>query len=111
MISAAGKYAAARPANRCMRTAPIAKFGATTTFDSPPSSSRSRSISRRSASETPVVPTTTWTACAMHQRTSSITTSGCVKSTATSTSASSSRSSSSLIGTSTSGRPMSRPIC
>src|SRR6266542_2240103 len=55
MISAAGKNRAASAANRCISTAPRAKFGATITFGSPPSSSISLRISSSSSSDQPVV--------------------------------------------------------
>ena len=103
MISTAGRYRTACAANRCISTAPSAKFAATITLDSWPSSDRSFSTSCRSSWVIPVVPTTACTACEMHQRMSSIATSGCVKSIATSALASSSRSSSSETGTSISG--------
>ena len=87
MISADGMDRAACSANRIISTAPIAKFGATSTFGAA-SRVRSRSSSR-SPDEIPVVPTTRCTPCSMPHRIVSMTTSGRVKSTATSASASS----------------------
>ena len=110
MISTAGKCFAASCANRCMSTAPIAKFGTTITLDSRLSwSSRSLSSSR-SAGPRPVVPTTMLMAWSMAHRTLSITASGFVKSTMTSVSACRSVSSSAETLTSISGWPIMRPI-
>ncbi len=109
MISAAGNTCAAIAANRSIRTAPSAKFGTTTTLDSPPSCSSWEPNRSSSSGVSPVVPTTRCIACAMHQRTWSPTTSGSVKSTATSASACRSASSSSLTSTSTSERPINGP--
>jgi len=108
-ISAAGNTRAAMAAKRWRRTAPMAKLGATTTFDSVPPSSSNRWISATCSGPTPVVPTTMCMACSMAHRTLSITASGRVKSTATSVSAWRRVSISSDMRTSISGCPIIGP--
>src|SRR3954463_13300380 len=90
MISAAGRYGAACSAKCSISTAPIAKFGATTTLVADPCSTIAAAIRSWSSSVMPGGPTTTWTPFATHHRTLSSTAEGCVKSTATPARASSS---------------------
>src|SRR5581483_2612811 len=82
MISALSKYGAASSAKRIMRTAPIAKFGATSAFA--PESRKRPSSSARSSWLKPVVPITAWTPLAAHHAAFSFAAATTVKSTATS---------------------------
>jgi hypothetical protein len=81
MISADSNHGAAIAARCIIRTAPMAKFGATTAFARSPSKSPVRSC--RSPSVRPVVPMTAWTPLRAHQREFDRTPSMFVKSTAT----------------------------
>src|SRR5687767_15540709 len=82
--------AAASAAKRIISTAPIAKFGTTSTFAPPPAPA---AASRSGSWSNPVVPTTAWTPASTAARTLPGAASGVVKSTMTSASPSTSASS------------------
>ena len=89
-ISTDSKYGAALAANRIISTAPMEKFGATSTRTSGRSASQLRGPASSRSSSKPVVPTTTSMPCRTQNSTFCMTAPGWVKSTATSAPASTS---------------------